>query len=132
MPVDEPLPWMLTDGRSARATGTNDFLWLRILDVEAALAARAYTTDSTLVFDVADVGRFRLTGGATGQAICTRSDRSADIALDVATLASAYLGGVRFTTLARAGLAFELAPGALARADALFATTPAPFCCTGF
>ncbi len=131
VPVDEPLRWMLADGR-VKVSGNKDFLWLRILDVEAALAARAYATDSTLVFEVADVGRYRLTGGLTGEATCNRTDRPADLAIDVADLAAAYLGGVRFTTLARAGLVCELTPGALARADALFASTPAPYCCTGF
>ncbi len=138
VPLDEPLPWMLTDGRRLRVTGTKDFLWLRILDVEAALTCRGYATDSTVVFEVADAsargaaGRYRLTGGGTGDVACNRTDRPADLALDVAELGAAYLGGVRFTTLARAGLVCELAPGALTRADALFASTPAPYCCTGF
>ena len=136
--VDEPLPWMLTDGRRVRVTGSKDFLWVRLLDVEAALAARGYATESALVLQVSDgaapaaAGRYRLTGGPIGGATCRRTDRPADLALDVADLAAAYLGGVRFTTLARAGLVCELSPGAVDRADALFATAPAPYCCTGF
>jgi predicted acetyltransferase len=71
-------------------------------------------------------------GGGPGEAACCRTDGPADLALEVAELAAAYLGGVRFSTLARAGLVSELTVGALARADALFAAVPAPFCCTGF
>ncbi len=135
VPIDEPLPWMLTDRRRLRVTANRDFLWLRLLDVEAALAARGYACDSSLVLEVTGAGetaRYRLKGGSGGEAVCRRTDQSADLALDVADLGAAYLGGVRFSTLARAGLVAELTPGALLRADALFDTTPAPFCCTGF
>ena len=137
MPVDEPLPWMLTDARRLRVTTNKDFLWVRVLDVEAALACRSYGSDDTLVLDVADgfgpaAGRFRVTGGGNGESDCVRTDEAADLAMGVADLAAAYLGGVRFSTLARARLVSELSPGALARADALFASTPAPYCCTGF
>jgi predicted acetyltransferase len=51
-----------------------------------------------------------------------------ELRLDVADLASAYLGGFSFTRLARAGRVEELAEGALARADALFRTPVAPWC----
>ena len=138
VPVDEPLAWMLEDPRRLRVTGLMDFLWVRLLDVEAALSARTYGSDAHLVVDVADpsrptsAGRYRLTGGGGGPAECRRTDASADLALDVADLASAYLGAVRFTTLARAGLVSELVPGALARADSLFACAPAPTCSSTF
>lgn len=137
VPVDEPLRWMLTDARRLRVTSSSDFLWVRLLDVGAALAGRAYGTDASVVIDVADgagsgAGRFRLRGGPSGEAACDRTDRAADLALDIAHLGAAYLGGVRFGTLARAGLVDELTPGAAARADTLFAGTPAPYCCTQF
>jgi predicted acetyltransferase len=41
-PVDEPLRWMLTNPRALKLTRTRDNLWLRILDVRAALEARTY------------------------------------------------------------------------------------------
>jgi hypothetical protein len=49
------------------------------------------------------------------------------VALDAASLASAYLGGSSFESLRRAGLVEELRPGAVRRADALFSWTPAPW-----
>ena len=52
--------------------------------------------------------------------------------MEPADLASAYLGGARFTTLACAGLVDELVPGAVARADRLFATSPGPASSTMF
>jgi hypothetical protein len=50
----------------------------------------------------------------------------------VADLGAAYLGGVSFTTLARAGRVVEETPGALARADLLFSIDRAPYCGTPF
>lgn len=107
-------------------------------DVAAALAARTYGAAGSAVIDVADScrkdvpGRYRLDAGEDGTATCRRTDDLPDLALDVAELGAAYLGGVRLTTLQRAGLVSEITPGAVARADALFATPTAPACLTGF
>ena len=49
-------------------------------------------------------------------------------ALDVADLASAYLGAFSFERLAAAGRVEELAEGAIARASALFRTELPPYC----
>jgi phosphoribosylformylglycinamidine (FGAM) synthase-like amidotransferase family enzyme len=57
-----------------------------------------------------------------------RTEDGADVALDVAALGSAYLGGFSFGDLVRAGLAEEQAEGAAARADALFVRGRAPWC----
>jgi len=136
-PLDEPLRWMLADSRRLCTTRMVDELWARILDVPAALTARRYLTTGRLVFEISDgfraatAGRYALDASAAG-AECARTDASADLALDVADLGAAYLGGVRFTTLARAGRVRELRPGALRRADALFASDPEPWCGTPF
>ena len=138
--LDDPLRWMLADPRRLRVTAVNDFLWVRVFDVEAALAARTYASDGCLVLEVADgsgsdpgvAGRYRLSGGGGGPAGCRRTDDPPDLAIDAADLASAYLGGVRVTTLARAGLVGELAPGAAARADSMFASSPGPASSTPF
>ena len=125
--LDDPLRWMLVDPRRLRTNHVNDFLWVKLLDVEAALSARTYASEAPLVLEVAGAGRFRLAAGE-----CRRTDDLADLAVDAADLASTYLGGVSFATLARAGRVAELAAGAVARADAAFATAPGPASCTGF
>jgi predicted acetyltransferase len=136
-PVDEPLRWCLADPRRLRTTRMSDFLWLRILDLPGALAARRYATGGQLVLEVADPllaqneGRFRLDGGPAG-ADCARTRFEPDVVLDVAALGALYLGGVRFSTLGRAGRIHEARPGALARADAMFSSDPAPWCSTDF
>ncbi|MGI8808334.1 MAG: GNAT family N-acetyltransferase [Acidimicrobiales bacterium] len=138
--LDDPLRWMLDDPRRLRVTAVNDRLWVGLLDVEAALGARTYGSDACLVLEVGDgsvsgagvAGRYRLTGGGGGPAECHRTDDLPALALDAADLAAAYLGGVGFSTLARAGLVAELVAGALSRADSLFAAAPGPASSTGF
>ena len=56
----------------------------------------------------------------------------ADIALDIADLATIYLGAFTFADLVRAGRARECRDGAAAVADTLFATAAAPWCSTMF
>lgn len=136
-PVDEALRWLLAEPRRLRTTRWTDDLWLRLVDVPVALAARRYAGTGGIVLDVRDAfcprnaGRYALDGGPDG-ATCRATTTAADLALDVADLGAAYLGGVSFSTLARAGRVEELTPGALRRADALFASEPAPWCATPF
>jgi predicted acetyltransferase len=128
VPPDHPLFMLLATPRRAKYR-MGDGLWVRLVDVDAALSGRAYTGDGAVVFDVRDAvcpwneGRWRVsTDGAE------RVDADADIALDVSALGSAYLGAVSFDQL-RAGLRLEeLTHGAVERADALFAWRPLPWC----
>jgi len=132
VPVDEPLLWMLRDPRRLRVTRVRDFLWLRLVDVAAALRARSYGGCGELVLELADpllpenTGRFLLTADEAGGA-CAATRRPPDLALEVADLGAIYLGDASFVALARAGRVRELAAGAIARADALFDSRPAPW-----
>jgi predicted acetyltransferase len=139
-PMDDPLRWMLADPRRLTTVGMGDFLWLRILDVPTALSARTYSLPGTLVLDVSDEfrkrtsGRYLIDAGPDGVEVrrAKKSDGEPDIALGIADLGAVYLGGVQLSTLAAAGRVAELNPGALATADALFSSTPQPWCTTGF
>jgi predicted acetyltransferase len=136
-PVDEPLRWLLADSRRLRTTQTHDDLWVRLLDLPVALAARRYATRDRLVLDVTDQlrpanhGRFALEGAPDG-ASCQPTGDDPDLRLDISDLGAAYLGGVRFATLAAAGRVLERTPRALRRADLLFASDPPPWCTTSF
>jgi predicted acetyltransferase len=138
-PVDSQVPWRLTDKRAYHSSGLWDFLWLRIMDTPGALAARRYATNDTLVLDIADpfrpdgaaAGRFRLEGGPDGATCVPEQSAAVDITLSVEALGSAYLGGVRWSTLAAAGRASGTTE-VLKRADAMFTSAPLPFCNTGF
>ncbi len=104
-PVDEALPWLLEDGRTVRQTGRFDFLWVRVLDVVAALSARRYAVEGRLVVDVVDPlgfagGRYALEGGPSG-AVCARTEQAAELTMPVEALGSMYLGGVSARILPR-------------------------------
>jgi predicted acetyltransferase len=130
--VDTGLFLMVADPRRLHLT-LSDGLWLRLVDVEAALRARTFADGEPVVLEVADsflpqnAGRWSIGGGSA-----ERADADPDIALDVADLAAAYLGAFSFEQLAAAGRATELRPGGVARATALFRTALPPFCPEGF
>jgi predicted acetyltransferase len=138
VPTDTPLPWLFTSPRAARVKGTWDYVWTRILDVSAALGARRYAVPGALALDVRDpfrpdgaaAGTFTVEAGADGATV--RAGGAADLTVDVSTLSAAWLGGLPWSTLAAAGLVEEHAAGAVARADAMFASTPLPFPFTWF
>ena len=125
---NSPLFLMVTDPRRLHLT-LGDGLWLRLVDLEAALGARSYAGEGAVVLEVSDVlcpwneGRWRV-GGAE----IARTDEPAELRLDTADLATAYLGAFDFDQLAAAGRVEELSEGALARASDLFRTRRRPFC----
>jgi len=131
-PPDEPLLHLLTEPKRLRLT-LKDGLWLRLVDVPAALASRGYAGAGRVVLDVEDRfcewnrGRIALEVGAEG-ATCEPSREPADLACSANDLGAVYLGGVTFRALHRANQVFEERPGALERADQLFASDPAPWC----
>jgi predicted acetyltransferase len=128
LPVDHPLLLLVARLNLSRPT-ISDGLWLRLVDVGAALAARTYADGGAVVLDVRDAfcewntGRWLLEDREA-----TRTDAEADLALDAADLASAYLGAFTFRELSRAGRVDELRTDALVRADDLFRADAAPWC----
>jgi predicted acetyltransferase len=137
--TDEPLRHLLTDSRRLTVDAVCDDLYLRLLDIPLALAARTYAATGTVVlgvsetFPAAKTGRYLLSAeaGRPG-AICHLTDGPADITLQTSALATAYLGGETFTNLARAGQATAASPAKLSEADAMFSWGIAPHCCTMF
>ncbi|WP_367041900.1 GNAT family N-acetyltransferase [Streptomyces sp. Je 1-332] len=135
-PTDDAVFHLVSDVRRCRIQ-VRDSLHVRLVEVAAALEARAYRTPVNLVLDVEDAfcpwnaGRWRLTGDLKG-ATCERTEDDADLALSVRDLGSAYLGGVSLTSLAAAGRVRELRPGALAEAATAFGSDVAPWLPHGF
>ena len=130
-PLDDPLYWLLADPRRARRS-LRDGIWVRVLDVPAALAGRRYAVEERLTLQVSDAmrpenaGTYVLEGGPDG-AECSRGTEPAEIELDVADLGSVLMGGSRVAILARAGRIRGEARD-LARADRFFAWDPPPWC----
>jgi predicted acetyltransferase len=80
-PEHEPLRWALADSRQLVVTGVHDHLWLRLVDLPAALSRRRYAAEGALVLDVTDPfcpwneGRWLLEGGPDG-ATCRTAGHS--------------------------------------------------------
>jgi predicted acetyltransferase len=128
LPLDHPLLLSLAAPRRLNFL-LRDGLWVRLIDVGAALSARGYATDGSIVIDVADefcpwnAGRWRIGRGGV-----EKTTAEADLACDVSSLGCVYLGGFTFAQLARSMRVRELRPGAIVRADALFHSDRAPWC----
>ena len=129
--------WRLADPRRVQVTQLTDHLWIRIVDVAAAMSARTYAVDDRVVFELTDPFRPENNGhwavdGSSDGATCGRTDDDADLALTAPDLGALYLGGVTATTLAAAGRVHEHTAGAVARADRFFGAHPLPWCSTHF
>jgi predicted acetyltransferase len=128
LPIDHPLLLLVTEPRRLRAS-VRDGLWVRLVDIGAALAARSYAVGDSIVVEVADEfcpwnqGRWR--AGAVGVG---RTNDPPELSCDVTALGSVYLGGLTWAQLGRSLRVEELRPGALRRADALFRADSAPWC----
>ncbi|WP_051777592.1 GNAT family N-acetyltransferase [Streptomyces violaceorubidus] len=135
-PVDEAWQHQVSDIRRCRPE-LRDALYVRLVDVGAALAARTYQAPVDVVFEVEDAfcpwnaGRWRLSGDAKG-ASCERTSDAADLALSVRELGAAYLGGVSLGSLAAAGRVREVRSGSLAQASVGFGSDVAPWLPHGF
>lgn len=135
-PVDEAWQHLVSDIRRCRPR-LRDALYVRLVDVAAALEVRTYQAPVDVVFEVEDAfcpwntGRWRLTGDTKG-ASCTPTADAADLALTVRELGAAYLGGVSLASLASAGRVRELRPGTLTEASLAFGSAVAPWLPHGF
>ncbi len=129
---DEAVQHLIGDPRAVQLT-LADNLWVRVVDVDRALAARTYSRDIDLVLEVADptcpwnARRWRLSGNGDG-ATCAPTSDPADLQLGSTDLGAAYLGGPTLSALAAAGRVREVSKGALAAASRAFGGDRAPWC----
>ena len=107
----------------------NDGVWVRLVDVGAALAARGYEGDGEVVIEVSDAfcpwneGCYRVSAGGV-----ERVESSPDLGVDVTGLGSVFLGGFSFASLKRSQRVKEFTNSAIAVADRFFATSSDPWC----
>lgn len=138
LPVDDALLQQLVDPRAIVPTMV-DNLWVRVLDLPTALAARRYAAPVDVVLDVRDAllpenaGRWRLTTATTPtdgawEARVERTDDAADVALDVRELGALYLGGRSLAAQVRAGLVTAVRAEAVQGAASAFGWPVAPVC----
>ncbi len=133
---DDPL-WHWIGPRAASEVIPVDSLWLRIVDLEAALPLRSYDGACDVVVELADplaswqAGRWRIVV-AGGEGRAERTDADAELELPVAALGAAYLGSGSLLALQRAGRLPEIRPGAVAELSRALRTDLAPTPAIGF
>jgi predicted acetyltransferase len=131
-PADDPLHFLVRDGRAIATSGVSDSLWVRLIDVPAALECRAYSGGGALVLRIIDdfchwnEGTYRLSIDA-GSATCERVVTEPDITMTVSTLGALFMGGRDAGGLARAGL-IDGDREALSRLNTVFRSRPDPWC----
>lgn len=129
---DDPIVTLATNIRSLKAV-LIDALWVRILDLPAAFAARRFAADLDVVLDVTDAQlpanagtwRVRITNG---EAEVTRTEAAADASVSIQDLSGAYLGSEYVRRAALAGLLTESTPGTLAALNAAMRGDQEPLC----
>ena len=135
-----------TNGRSTRPSASRsptcaahrvrdvwDEQWLRLLDVDAALRARAVSPRRpvggdrrrTIRGSADNVGTWRVEASGA-----KRADAAPDLEVAIDVLSAAFLGGTSWRELADPGHVGVHRPAAVDEADTLFAEHPAPFCGT--
>ncbi len=131
-PIDDPIQLWLQYPRHATRQ-FEDALYVRLLDLSAAMTARTLSTECDVVVHVNDsrfpdnAGRWRLAGGPNGTT-CDRTKDAVDLTLDVRVLGAAYLGDASLREFAKAGWIEETRPGALSALDAAMRTDVPPYC----
>ena len=128
LPLDHPLLLLMAEPRRL-GFGLRDGLWVRVLDLKAALSARSFQTQASLVIEITDefcpwnAGCWKI-----GSDRVERTDEAPSLRCDITALGSVYLSGFTWTQLARALRVTELVSGAITLADTVFQTPRAPWC----
>ena len=129
-PVDDPIVWETSNPRIVKRIMT-DGLYLRILDVVAALQARSYETDGEIVIGIEDdlgyaAGVYQLAVSA-GAATVTKTNETPEVSCSTRELGALYLGRVGTPAFQQSG-GIRGTNAAIRRCGQLFATLQAPWC----
>jgi predicted acetyltransferase len=126
----DPIFDLLEGSRRARAV-SSDGLWVRIMDLPAALTSRSYSGPVETVLGVSDPlgdisGNYRLRADGEG-VTCSPSKDEAEVMIDLEDLSAGYMGMPRFRELSRLGRVTGN-DHTLASLDAAFRWDPQPWC----
>lgn len=136
-PLDSAFTYLLIDERSV-GLHVRDNIWLRVLDVKAALEGRGYEADADVAIALTDKQRPENAGTwrvkvAGGSATVTKDDAAApDLAMAIQELGAVYLGGTLVETLVAAGLVTESTAGAARALSDAMRSRVAPVCNIAF
>ena len=114
----------------------HDHIWLRLVDIDRAVGLRGYHSPVRVACAISDAfcpwnsGTWTLTLDESG-GTATRTGDAPQIHLDIADLASCFLGGTPLGRLVGAGL-FNGEPAAIKALGSAMATDVAPWCPESF
>ena len=131
MPVDDPLPWKIDDPRRIKRKMV-DALWVRVMDVPAALSGRTYDDDGVVTFELNDPTRPETSGTyrlevVDGVGECQRAEATADVSFQADILGSLYLGAGDAPAMSAAGR-IDGDPGAVRTLHRILRTDQPPWC----
>jgi predicted acetyltransferase len=132
MPVRDDILAMVREPRRFVTSAVFDALWIRIIDVEAALSQRTYEADGSVTFSIVDDNRpenqatYQLLV-TDGVGVCERIDRTAALDIDIDVLGAIYLGGGGLPEYAAAGRVRGLS-AEIATLHRLISTMNQPWC----
>ena len=135
LPIDDPLPFLLSDFRAVRTTHLSDGVWVNVRDAVVAFGARSYGTDDRVVVEVTDgalQGRRYAIEGAMDGSSCRIVRSRPDLTVTHAALGSLLYGGIRPSALAAGRRLTARNPSVMRRADLFFLGECAPNCATMF
>ena len=132
-PGDDAVKFALDNQRRYLTRGRHDEQWLRLLDVNAALAARSYGPGASAVTIAVTDPLFPQNNGswrvsADGAERVQAGPEAADLVTDINGISATYMGGTAWHDLLVAGQVEQRRPGAVVAADVLFASRPLPRC----
>jgi predicted acetyltransferase len=137
-PLDEPLRWLLKDGRRLETVSIEDHIWLRILDPVEALRQRSFPSLSSPI-RIKTYDPLQLAGKSTIEIISDGrethvgySDAAPEIEIDISTLSALLLNGNSVRTLAAARLVSFDSERSLIKLASAFAPIDNPFTDTSF
>jgi predicted acetyltransferase len=131
-PVDDLVRLAIPDIRAYEVKQRWDEQWIRLLDVEAALAGRRYLDGQSVTIAVDDpwypenCGTFRISGEGV-----SRTTNTAELTAPIEAVGAAYMGAMPWRDLLAVGRV-RGDPDAAARADALFTHRPTTWSATFF
>ena len=134
--LDDPLV-LWRAGERPHGSGVSDDLWLRVVDLPAAVADRGHAADLDLTIEVTDAtlpdnaGTWRWTA-RDGVGRLDPAGGPGDLALDIADLGALWLGDQTVGARALAGYVVEHRPGAAAELDAALRTPTLPIASLNF
>ena len=132
LPLDHPLLTWTGQTHRLRAT-LEEQLWVRLVRLDEALAARTYATPIDIVLEVADPacpwndGRWRVCADHTGATV-QRSSDPADLQVTASVLASGYLGDDALHRALAGGALTESTRGAATALARAMRGDVAPWC----